>query len=303
MTPTPEVQPEIAFVIPAVNTVDDLRKTLAAVQAASDGRVIEVLVPFRLGPEAASRIRAEYPWVRVLEVGKEVAIPQMRARAFAEARAGVVAVIEDHVQVSRSWVGTALASRVREGDIVAGPVRNVATSTLVDRAAFLCEYSHCLPPVPSGESDWLPGNSVAYRADVLRQHMHTVAAGGWENELHAAMRGAGHRLWFVSELEVGHDKHYSVWEYLSQRFLYARSYAGNRVRGRGLVPRLAYAGASFLLPAILLARIVQRVWRRPAHRATLLASLPLLVLFVASWGAGECVGYLLGAGDSLSRVC
>jgi hypothetical protein len=31
-------------------------------------------------------------------------------------------------------------------------------------------------------------------------------------------------------------------------------------------------------------------------------SLPLLALFVATWGWGEAVGYLFGAGDSLAKV-
>lgn len=302
MTTPREATPDITFVIPAVNTIGDLRKTLAAIAADGAGHAVEIVVVSRLGTGQTQVIRGEYPGLEVLTVGDDLPIPQMRARAFEVARAPVVAVIEDHVQIPRGWIDAALRSRVRQGDVVAGPVRNVATSTLVDRAAFLCEYSHCLPPVAAGESDWLPGNSVAYPAPVLREHMHTVAAGGWENELHAAMRAAGHKLWFVSELEVGHDKHYTVWEYLSQRYLYARSYAGNRVRQRGAAVRLAYAAAGVLLPGVLMLRIVQRVWRRPEHRRTLVASLPLLGLFVASWGAGECVGYLMGAGDSLGRV-
>jgi hypothetical protein len=35
----------------------------------------------------------------------------------------------------------------------------------------------------------------------------------------------------------------------------------------------------------------------------LVKSIPLISLFVLSWGAGEVVGYVLGPGDSLSKVC
>ncbi len=294
--------PEVTFVVPAVNLYSDLQKTVRALLSEGQAHRLEICVVSRLGAAFAARAQAEFPSIRLLEVSADTPIPQMRARAFEAARAPVIAVIEDHVQVPPGWVSRVLQSVVVDGDVVAGPVRNVATSTLVDRAAFLCEYSHCLPPVPSGQSDWLPGNSVAYRADVLREHAHTVAAGGWENELHAAIAAAGRKLWFVSELEVGHDKHYSVGEYFSQRYLYARSYAGNRVRARGVLHKLVYASASALLPAMLLARISSRVWRRPEHRSTLVASLPLLVLFVLAWGAGECVGYLLGPGNALARV-
>lgn len=296
-------EPVVSVVVPAVNTYEDLRKTMAALQREAQAHSLEVVIVSRLGEHLTTQARRDYPEATILAVTTDVPIPQMRARAFEVARGTIVAVIEDHVQVPPGWVSTVLASRVMTGDVVAGPVSNLATSTLVDRAAFLCEYSHCLPPVPSGESDWLPGNSVAYRADVLRTHMHTVAAGGWENELHAAMRQAGHHLWFVADLEVGHDKHYSFGEYLTQRYYYARSYAGNRVKGKALPLRLVYGAAAAILPALLFQRIVRRVAGRPEHRGTLVASIPLLVAFVLAWGAGEVLGYVAGPGDSLSRVC
>ena len=303
-TPTTDqdVNPRISFVIPAVNTYDDLRKALTALSRERATHAVEAVVVNRLGASVAQRTRTDFPWATVIEVPGDLPIPQMRARGFAVVRANTVAVIEDHVFIPNGWVSRVLDSAVQQGHVVAGPVGNVAIHTLVDRAAFLCEYSHCLPPVPSGESEWLPGNSVAYPADVLREHAHTVARGGWENELHASMRSSGCKLFFVSELEVGHDKHYSVWEYVSQRYLYARSYAGNRVRDKGLGARLAYAAATVALPAVLLLRIAQRVVARPAYRATFVAGLPLLLVFVTSWAVGEIVGYVAGAGNTLGKV-
>jgi hypothetical protein len=38
------------------------------------------------------------------------------------------------------------------------------------------------------------------------------------------------------------------------------------------------------------------------HRALLLRSLPLIAIFVCSWGLGEVVGYWFGAGNSAGRV-
>ena len=106
------------------------------------------------------------------------------------------------------------------------------------------------------------------------------------------------------EIAVGHKKHYTVWEYTSQRYLYARSFAGARVRDRSLPARALYAAAAaVLLPPVLLARIVGRVWSRPPYRPMLLRSLPLLPVFVAAWAAGEVVGASFGPGDALSRVC
>jgi hypothetical protein len=50
-------------------------------------------------------------------------------------------------------------------------------------------------------------------------------------------------------------------------------------------------------------RTVARVLAKRRYRMQLLLSIPLLVLFIASWTAGEVVGYWTGPADSLSRVC
>ena len=105
------------------------------------------------------------------------------------------------------------------------------------------------------------------------------------------------------EIGVGHKKHYTVGEYLSQRFLYARSYAGERVKEMPLAKRLAIGGAAFALPPLLMYRTVARVLAKRRYRMQLLLSIPLLVLFILSCTAGEVVGYWAGPADSLSRVC
>jgi hypothetical protein len=45
------------------------------------------------------------------------------------------------------------------------------------------------------------------------------------------------------------------------------------------------------------------VWRKGAHRAELLRSLPLLAVFAVAWAAGEVVGYWMGPGDAPGKVC
>jgi len=76
-----------------------------------------------------------------------------------------------------------------------------------------------------------------------------------------------------------------------------------RVEGASLLRRLLYGIAAFALPPVLFLRVVRTVWRKGRHRSELLRSIPLLTLFVSSWGLGEVVGYWFGAGDALSKVC
>ena len=245
-----------------------------------------------------------YPWVRVLEAPSGTSIPDLRRMAFEVANAPVVAVIEDHVQVPAGWTTQMLEAQARNEQVVGGSVENAATDRLVDWAAFLCEYSHLLPPLSAGPVPAVTGNNVSYRRELLERFRDATGGGRWEHDLHNVLRQHGISLYCRPEIVVGHKKHYTIGEYTTQRYLYARSYAGARVAARSTAVRVLYAAsAAVLLPPLLFSRIVARVWSRPPLRPLLLRSLPLLPVFVVAWAAGEVVGAALGPGDSLGRVC
>jgi Glycosyl transferase family 2 len=294
---------ELSVVVPAVNTLLDLTGCLEALDAQRSEVQLEVLVVNRLGVPIREALPRLFPWARVLEVPNDTTIPEMRAAAFRTARGRAVAVIEDHVVVPRGWARQMLDALGDGTVVVGGAVENAATGTLMDWAAFLCEYSHCIPPIESGAVSWLTGNNVVYDRRLLDAHRQVLEAGKWENYLHDTLRSEGIELTCHPEIVVGHKKHYSFGEYLSQRYLYARSYAGARVAGAPLSRRLAYGLAAFALPPLLMYRTVTRIARKGKYAGTLVKSIPLIAVFVVSWGVGEVVGYWVGPGDALSRVC
>ena len=294
--------PELSVVVPSVNGWVDLEATLSALESERDGVALEVLVPERCGAVVRAQLAGRFPWVQVLPVGPDQTIPQMRALAFDAASAPSVAVIEDHVQVPPGWAQLLLAAR-KSAAVVGGGVRNAATSTTLDWAAFLCEYSHLLPPLAAGPSLWITGNNTVYDRALLNQHRAATHAGRWENHLHDALRLAGVELTCRPEIVVDHRKHYSLGEYFSQRYWYARSYAGQRVEGRSAAVKLFHGGLAFALPPLLLWRTVSRSLAKQVDRRLVTRCLPLLALFICAWGAGEVVGSWFGAGDSLRKVC
>ena len=295
--------PELSVVVPSVNGFDDLGPCLAALDAERRRTSLEALVVDRCGEAVRARIRHEHAWVRLIEADPRTTIPDLRAMAFAAARAPVVAVIEDHVLVPPGWADQLLLAQRQGLTVVGGSVRNAATERTVDWAAFLCEYSHLLPPLTAGPVMSITGNNTAYRRDLLERFRDAVTSGRWENHLHETLRAHGEQLYCRPEIEVRHKKHYTVREYTAQRYLYARSYAAARVQGRPAFVAAAYGLAATLLPPVLLGRIVKNAWSRPAYRGVLGRSLPLLTVFVTAWAAGEMVGAWRGPGDSLSRVC
>ncbi len=294
--------PALSVVVPSVNGFDDLSLTLAALERQRTDVALEVLVVDRLGPALREQVRARFPLVTLLEVSADATIPAMRALAFRAATAPSVAVIEDHVIVPDGWAKALLAAQTPSTPVVAGAVENAATDRLVDWAAYLCEYSHCTPPIPAGPAEWLTGNNVVYPREILERYRSVVESGGWENRLHDALKADGVPLTCRPEIVVGHKMHYTFGLYMSQRYLYSRSYAGARAQGAGFAKRMAMGAASLALPPVLFWRTVSRIRAKGRHLGELARSLPLIAMFVVAWAAGEAVGYVAGPGDSLSKV-
>ncbi|MBK9241386.1 MAG: glycosyltransferase [Acidobacteria bacterium] len=302
MTPAAPL-PDLSVIVPAVNGIEILLECIEALrQAATDGIRIEILVVERCGESVRRHLGARAPDAVVLPVPPGTSIPRMRAVGFRQARAAAVAVIEDHVLVPADWAHKLLASLHSGADVVGGSVQNEATTTLVDRAAFLCEYSHLLMPVAGTGVRSLPGNNVVYRRARAAPYVALLDEGHWEDQFHQAMRRDGIALTSRPDIAVGHKMHYSMMDYLSQRFLYSRALAGMKRADMPMAERVLRAVGSFALPPILLARISRRVRASARHRRELVPALPLLAMFVGAWAAGEAVGYATGAGDAMARV-
>ena len=295
-------KPALTIVVPSVNGLHDLVPCCEALAKVREHTATEVLVVDRIGGNIEATIKARFPWVTFHSLPRATTIPQMRDAAFRIARADAIAVIEDHVIVPPEWGQRLLASLAHGHDVVGGPIENAATGRLLDWATFLCEYSACLPPLPEGEAAWLPGNNIVYRKSVLQRFLSVTAEGAWENRLHDAMRQDGVHLECKAELLVGHKKHFGFFEYIGQRFLYSRSYAGARMRNAGLLKRLATGAAAFALPPLLLLRIVKSLTAKRVPIGRIVTTMPFIGVFVIAWGLGEVVGYWLGGGDALARV-
>jgi hypothetical protein len=294
--------PVLSVVVPSVNGWQDLEGSLAALERERNTTPLEVLVPERCGDVVRNALARRFPWARILPVGELITIPGMRALAFQNAASPTVAVIEDHVLVPPGWARRMVEARAGEVRVVGGGVVNAATGRTIDWAAFLCEYSHLLAPLPNGPATWLTGNNTAYERALLAECRDVIETGQWEDVLHEAFRKRGVVLWCRPDIIVGHKKHYTVGEYTSQRFLYARAYAAAKLRGASAAQRLVRGALSLALPPVLFYRIVARVWRSGAHRSELLRSLPLLAVFVLSWGLGEAAGSWFGDGGALAKV-
>ena len=101
---------------------------------------------------------------------------------------------------------------------------------------------------------------------------------------------------------VRHIKPFRLGHFLVQRFHFARSYAGMRRVDQSPTRRLIYGVGSLALPALLTLRVSRIALAKRRNLARFVAALPLIGVFFAVGAVGEMIGYLVGPGDSLSRV-
>ena len=177
-------EPSLTVVVPSVNGLGDLQDCLTALSNQRADVDLEVLVADRCGEPLRAEVRRRFPWVQILEAPTGTTIPDLRALAFARAKARSVAVIEDHVIVPPGWAKALLDAQGGNDVVVGGAIENAAVDRLVDWAAFLCEYSHCITPLPEGPADWLPGNNMVYPRALLVRYQAVLGRGQWENRLH-----------------------------------------------------------------------------------------------------------------------
>jgi len=301
-SPLPAPTARLAVVVPSVNGWTDLSECLRHLVAERSGTPLEVLIVDRVGPDVRERVATEFPDMTLLTCDPGTTIPAMRAVAFGAATAPFVAVIEDHVHVPAGWAER-LLSAVGDGDrVVGGAIENHAASRLSDSAAFLCEYSHLLPPIPAGTVASLTGNNVIYPRRLLEQFREAVQPDRWEDHLHETMRRGGVELVCHPDIVVGHKKHFGVAEYAGQRYLYSRGYAAGRSNKWSMSRRLAYGAAALALPPVLFWRFASRIWPKRDFRGLLVRSTPLILIYVVAWALGETAGAWWGDGGALARV-
>ena len=292
-------EPELSVVIASVNGMPYLGECLGAL--AERCPAAEVVVADCTDEQTRETVRERWPRVRLLSFDEPKTIPELRAAGVFAATAPVVALIEDHCLVTPEWGGRLVAAHRQGHGVVGGPIRNVATHRVRDWAAFFCEYSAVMEPMPHGPVRALPGMNVSYGPAALAAIDDLLRESRWETWLHPRLQERGFDLWCDPAAVVEHDKDFGLREFLSQRYHYSRSYAGMRNPELGWKRALYFLGTPFLLP-LLYARMAGNVLSRGRLRKEFLLATPLVLAYVATWALGEAVGYAFGGGRSLLEV-
>ena len=296
-----EPVPALSVVIASVNGWDLLGPTLRALDAQENRSQLEIVVVDAVGGDTRSQIRAHRPGVELIAMDDRVSIPKLRHVGVRHARGSIIAIIEDHGEVDPAWAAAILKAHESPCGAVGGAVEN-GRSGLVNWAVYFTEYAAYMGPVIEGPALDLPGNNIAYKRPHLLRHAHVLDEGKWESWINDRLRLDGVSLVSTNSAVIRHIKPFQLGYFVAQRFHFARSYAGMRRGDQSWPLRLIYGAGSTLLPVVLLARVTRTVLRKRRHLPKFAACLPLVAFFLTIGALGEMVGYVLGAGMSLSKV-
>jgi hypothetical protein len=292
-------RPELSVVVASVNGFPYLGKCLDALR--THAHDAEIVVADSTDPVTRQRIRDGWPEVELHSFEEPTPVPRLRAAGMKVARGSYVAVIEDHCVVTEAWADAIGKAHAGGHPVVGGPIRNAATKRIRDWAAFLCEYSEHMEPLPQGAVLSLAGMNVSYSREAISAIGEFLCRGLWETWLHPHLQAQGFELWCESSAVLLHDKGFGVGEFVGQRYHFARAYAGMRNVELGW-KRVVYCLGTPLLIPLVYGRIARNVRRRRGHGTDLAKATPLILLYLVAWTAGEAVGYAAGGGKSILRV-
>ncbi len=302
----PEVAPadldeaaDLSVVIASVNGWGVLGPTLDALDELPERDRMEVIVVETVGGATRERLR-QRPRVVVVEADRQP-IPRLRYQGVLRAKGRLVAILEDHARVEREWARSLIEAHRGPWGAVGGPVEN-GQGGVVNWAVYFCEYAPYMAPLCEGETDDLPGNNIAYKRPHLLRHARVLDQGKWESWINDRLRADGVPIAATNTMVVRHIKSFRLGYFLTQRFHFARSYAGMRRVDQSWPKRIVYGFGSLALPALLSARVARTIFAKKRSVGRFLVVSPLVGLFLTIGALGEMVGYLFGPGASLSKV-
>ena len=265
---------------------------------------IEVVV-VDASPEAGSLPWQAHPRVRYLAAGGLASIAAGKAAGARHAAGRFIAFCEDHCHVERGWASAVIDGFEQGADLVAYAFGNLNPVNYVSRSFLLLAYGPWMSPVASG---WIPSPSwmnVAYRADLIHEHLDDLPdLLHCETLFHERLRERGARFWQAGAAHVRHLNHPRLLGACHDSAVWQRLFAATRSRIErwSAARRLLYAlAAPFLTAPLIAARLGLRLWERPELRGRFLSSLPLILAVYYFGAIQEAAGYLFGEGAAGRR--
>jgi hypothetical protein len=292
----------ISAVIATTQSWPEVEPCLDSLHAQVDTAGGEILLgdgsPLGIPPPA----RARYSRLRILH-RPGASVFRLRAEAVEQSRGAIVAVSEDHCVVAADWCERILAAHCAHPDAAAigGAVENGATASWIDWASFFLVNGASMPPLGVGgrRTIALQAN-VSYKRNALPPRAHVLGQMEWI--LNQDLRRGGGMLVSDDRILVTHVQSLGIGPTCRIHYDDGRTIASFRLERMGTVERWCRIAACPLMPPLLLARTLVQVLAKRRRIATVMASLPWMLVLTSCKAWGNLLGFLFGPGTSPEHI-
>ena len=221
-------------------------------------------------------------------------VPELWRDGWRASLGDAVAFLIPECHVAPGWARALLRELEHGAGGAGGYFALDASATSTDAAIYFLRYASFSDAerITRDVVD-IAGDNAIYRRDAMMPHAATFAGGFWEVDLHRRFRAEGVRLVLCGDAVAKFSGAPGLVAMSRQRLTHGRHFGAWRA-SRGKRPAWITLALAPAVPAVLVARIVRRVWSRRHERLRLLTALPALSVLSCAWALGETIGALAG---------
>lgn len=307
-----ENKPSLSVIVTIVGGMTFLQKCLSRLVPQTEGRSIEVIVPYDSTANGIAQLKSVFPSVVFVDMGTvktdarpgtQQAAHEMFDRRTAAglnvARGEILALLQDYGAPDPNWCDQIVEAHRLPYGIIGGAVEHGGKG-LLNWAVYFLDFGRFQLPLHEGPSEYLTDVNVSYKRAALESVRDLWADRYKEVTVNWALARQGKVLWQRPQIVVRQDRGtLSFRPLVAERFSWGRLFGCIRTREISPLARFLYITFSPGIPLVLLARIGRKVFGARRNLGRFIVSLPQLAALTVFWCLGEFVGYLTGRESSL----
>lgn len=305
MTTVEQTTDDLVFsVILATDNYPRVKRVMESLAAQTIAMQVEIVI-VSIDPVDTAEFADRFHSVQRLHAPRVSPLSHVRAKGVMAARAPFVFIAETHAYPDPDLLERLAAALSTEWSLAVPGFRNANPQTGLSWAGFISDYGAWAATLPAGETSHPPSHDAAFRRDVLIEFGDRLeSALTFGDAMHLTFVERGYKSYFEPAAGIQHVNIERFRSFVQERFLSGVLIGAYRRERWGWGRRLAYAAGSPLIPIVLYSRIRRGVNEIAKRERLPKTAIPSLLFGIVIKAAGECRGYLFGAGkaeDGMTR--